>query len=249
MIEENQRHVLAEGKYVRLVKRGRWEWVERTNCASAVVIMPVTREREVVFIEQYRHPLDAKVIELPAGLVGDDPGTGDEERLAAANANCRRNRLRIGELEVSDGRPQLARLDHRKLRHVSRRGCLPLAQAAATNRKKSPSTSCRSIKQKSGWNKNAKPVCWSIPRCMRDCILRCSIRLRLRRAKECGVSSTKYGVLITEYGVLDAEYRALISRNGCFIIWVLRTWYSVLCTLHYPGQVTFRTSACEAASG
>ena len=84
MIEENQRQILAEGKFVRLVKRGRWEWVERTNCSSAVVIMPVTPEKQVVFIEQYRHPLDAKVIELPAGLVGDDPGTDGEEWLTAA---------------------------------------------------------------------------------------------------------------------------------------------------------------------
>jgi ADP-ribose pyrophosphatase len=84
MHDKNQIQILAEGKYVRLVKRGRWEWVERTNCSSAVVIMPVTREKQAVFIEQYRHPLDAKVIELPAGLVGDDPGTDGEEWLAAA---------------------------------------------------------------------------------------------------------------------------------------------------------------------
>jgi ADP-ribose pyrophosphatase len=38
----------------------------------------------VIFIEQYRHPLGVKVIELPAGLVGDDPGAGGEEWLAAA---------------------------------------------------------------------------------------------------------------------------------------------------------------------
>ncbi len=82
--EEVQRQILAEGKYVRLVKRGRWEWVERTNCSSAAVIMPVTREKQVVFVEQYRHPLSAKVIELPAGLVGDEPGTDGEEWLAAA---------------------------------------------------------------------------------------------------------------------------------------------------------------------
>jgi ADP-ribose pyrophosphatase len=84
MHEEHPRQILAEGKFMRLVKRGRWEWVERTNCSSAVVIMPVTREKQVVFIEQYRHPLSAKVIELPAGLVGDDAGAEDEHGLAAA---------------------------------------------------------------------------------------------------------------------------------------------------------------------
>jgi ADP-ribose pyrophosphatase len=84
MSELDDRHILAEGKFMRLVKRGRWEWVERTNCSSAVVIMPVTREKQVVFIEQYRHPLSAKVIELPAGLVGDEPGTDGEQWLTAA---------------------------------------------------------------------------------------------------------------------------------------------------------------------
>jgi ADP-ribose pyrophosphatase len=84
MSEATTRRVLAEGKYIRLVKRGRWEWVERTNCSSAAVIVPVTKDRQVVFVEQYRHPLDAKVIEFPAGLVGDDPGTDGEERLTAA---------------------------------------------------------------------------------------------------------------------------------------------------------------------
>ncbi len=84
MNDDNERQILAEGKYVRLVKCGRWEWAERTNCDCAAVIMPVTRERQVVFIEQYRHPFDAKVIELPAGLVGDILGEDGEERLAAA---------------------------------------------------------------------------------------------------------------------------------------------------------------------
>jgi ADP-ribose pyrophosphatase len=79
-----EKEILAEGKYVRLVKQGRWEWAERTNCSSAAVIVPVTREKQLVFVEQYRYPLDARVIELPAGLVGDDPGTDDEEWLTAA---------------------------------------------------------------------------------------------------------------------------------------------------------------------
>jgi ADP-ribose pyrophosphatase len=79
-----EKEILAEGKFVRLVKRGRWEWVERTNCSSAVVIVPVTREKQAVFIEQYRYPLDARVIEFPAGLVGDDPGKDGEEWITAA---------------------------------------------------------------------------------------------------------------------------------------------------------------------
>jgi ADP-ribose pyrophosphatase len=84
MTEENNRRVLAEGKYVRLVVRGRWEWAERTNTSHAVVIVAVTSDRQMVLIEEYRHPLGVRVVEMPAGLVGDEPGTGEEELIEAA---------------------------------------------------------------------------------------------------------------------------------------------------------------------
>jgi ADP-ribose pyrophosphatase len=84
MVEENKRRVLAEGKYVRLVARGRWEWAERTNTSGAVVILALTSDHRMVLIEEYRRPLDARVVELPAGLVGDEPGTGEEDLIEAA---------------------------------------------------------------------------------------------------------------------------------------------------------------------
>ena len=84
MDNETERRVLAEGKYVRLVARGRWEWVERTNTSMAVVIAAVVSDRQLVLIEEYRRPLDARVVELPAGLVGDEPGMGQENVIEAA---------------------------------------------------------------------------------------------------------------------------------------------------------------------
>jgi ADP-ribose pyrophosphatase len=84
MNDETKYRVLAEGKYVRLVARGRWEWVERTNTSMAVVIAAVTADGQLVLIEEYRRPLDARVVELPAGLVGDEPGAGDENLIEAA---------------------------------------------------------------------------------------------------------------------------------------------------------------------
>ena len=81
---EPQRRLLAEGKYIRLVARGRWEWAERTNTSGAVVIVAVTADRRLVLIEEYRRPLDARVVELPAGLVGDEPGTDNENIVEAA---------------------------------------------------------------------------------------------------------------------------------------------------------------------
>jgi ADP-ribose pyrophosphatase len=76
--------LLAEGRFVRLVRRGNWEWAERTNTREAVVIVAVTGDRRLVLVEQYRVPLDVGVIELPAGLSGDEPGTQHEGLLEAA---------------------------------------------------------------------------------------------------------------------------------------------------------------------
>ena len=61
-----------EGKYQRMVVRGSWEYSERTHAGGlAAIIIAVTPADEVLFVEQFRVPLQAKCIEMPAGLVGD----------------------------------------------------------------------------------------------------------------------------------------------------------------------------------
>jgi ADP-ribose pyrophosphatase len=72
LTQQPAEEVLASGRYLRLVKRGRWEYVDRVNAKGAAVIVAVTPEDKVLLIEQYRAPLDRKVIEMPAGLVGDE---------------------------------------------------------------------------------------------------------------------------------------------------------------------------------
>jgi ADP-ribose pyrophosphatase len=81
---QHQLRILAEGKFTRLVAANHWEWVERINTTGAVVIVPITADRRIVLIEQYRIPLRSRVLELPAGLVGDVPGAADEPLLEAA---------------------------------------------------------------------------------------------------------------------------------------------------------------------
>lgn len=65
---------LYEGQFLRVCRRGRWEYAERTNARGAVVILAVTPDDRVLFTEQFRPPVEDRVIELPAGLVGDQPG-------------------------------------------------------------------------------------------------------------------------------------------------------------------------------
>ncbi|MEQ1504462.1 MAG: NUDIX hydrolase [Myxococcota bacterium] len=78
--------ILASGKYLRLVRDARgWEWAERTNASGVVVIVAVTPADEVLFVEQFRPPIGARVIEMPAGLAGDVSGQ-ETEALATAAA-------------------------------------------------------------------------------------------------------------------------------------------------------------------
>ncbi|HEX4000846.1 MAG TPA: hypothetical protein VHX65_20025, partial [Pirellulales bacterium] len=64
---------LASGKYLRLLAQAHWEFAERVNATGAVVIVAMTDERKLLLVEQYRIPVGCRVIELPAGLVGDVP--------------------------------------------------------------------------------------------------------------------------------------------------------------------------------
>ena len=68
-----------EGKFVRAMTRGRWEFVSRSGSVNAVVIV-AEHEGKVVLIDQYRVPVGKRCVELPAGLVGDeDPNATVEE--------------------------------------------------------------------------------------------------------------------------------------------------------------------------
>jgi ADP-ribose pyrophosphatase len=76
--------LLGEGKYLRLWNRGGWEYVERHNVSGIVAIIAITDDRRLLLVEQRRPALDARVIELPAGLVGDHPGQEQEDFALAA---------------------------------------------------------------------------------------------------------------------------------------------------------------------
>ena len=60
-----------QGKYISALKRGRWEYVSRTGSTNAVVIL-AEHDGKMILIEQYRVPVGARCLELPAGLVGDE---------------------------------------------------------------------------------------------------------------------------------------------------------------------------------
>jgi ADP-ribose pyrophosphatase len=68
-----------EGKYVRALKRGKWEYVSRVGDVRAVVIL-AEFEGKVILIDQPRVAVGSRCVELPAGLVGDeDPNATVED--------------------------------------------------------------------------------------------------------------------------------------------------------------------------
>ena len=69
------------GRFLEAVVENDWEYVRRPGGMGAAVILAVTGAAEIVLVEQYRVPLGASCLELPAGLVGDD---GPEDVLTAA---------------------------------------------------------------------------------------------------------------------------------------------------------------------
>jgi ADP-ribose pyrophosphatase len=73
--------VMCEGRFVRLVKRGKWEFASRARNISAVVIL-AEHEGKVILIDQPRVPLGARCVELPAGLVGDEDPNATVEATA-----------------------------------------------------------------------------------------------------------------------------------------------------------------------
>ena len=73
--------IVWEGRFIAARRRGQWEYVSRTRDVSAAVILAMDGD-DVILVEQYRVPLQARCLELPAGLIGDDQEGEDAEAAA-----------------------------------------------------------------------------------------------------------------------------------------------------------------------
>lgn len=69
---------LHRGRFLELLRDGRWEYVRRVGARGAVFVLAVTDARELVLVEQHRVPLQARTLELPAGIFGDAESPADE---------------------------------------------------------------------------------------------------------------------------------------------------------------------------
>lgn len=75
---------LHRGDWLSLYREGHWEFVARSNARGAAFIAAMTEAGEVVLVEQYRVPLQARCIEVPAGIIGDEAQHAEEAFEAAA---------------------------------------------------------------------------------------------------------------------------------------------------------------------
>jgi ADP-ribose pyrophosphatase len=102
---------LYEGDFLRLLRRGHWEYAERTNSNGVAVIVAATAENKLLLVEQHRYPVNGRVIELPAGLVGDIEA--DESLLEAAKRELiEETGYRAGEMEIACTGPVTAGLSN-----------------------------------------------------------------------------------------------------------------------------------------
>lgn len=96
----DDRRTVYEGQWLRMKLCGSWEYAERTNDGGmAVIIIAVTPENNLVYVEQFRVPINCKTIEMPAGLVGD-VHAGESLALAAERELLEETGWQAGHIEV-----------------------------------------------------------------------------------------------------------------------------------------------------
>lgn len=76
--------ILHQGKFLKLIRQGCWEYASRVASKGVVVIVALTPSMELILVEQYRAPVGRNVIELPAGVAGDLPEFTQESLESAA---------------------------------------------------------------------------------------------------------------------------------------------------------------------
>lgn len=84
MMNQPEPVTLYAGRFLHLKTRGTWEYVQRPNTTGVVGVAAVTQEGKLLLVEQYRPAVNCNVIELPAGLAGDQKGQEHEDLTVAA---------------------------------------------------------------------------------------------------------------------------------------------------------------------
>ena len=109
---------IFNGRWLRLMRRGRWEFAERMNPGGGVIIIAVTAEDRILFVEQWREAVRSKTIEMPAGLVGDLGDAGESATAAAARELTEETGYRAGRIELLMAGPSSAGMSNEMIAFV-----------------------------------------------------------------------------------------------------------------------------------
>ncbi len=90
--------IMWQGRFVTAKRRGKWEYVSRARGIKAAVILAI-EDGHVLLVEQYRVPLEADCLELPAGLIGDHD-EGEDTLTSAARELEEETGYRAAKLEI-----------------------------------------------------------------------------------------------------------------------------------------------------
>jgi len=75
---------LFSGDWLDVCRAEGREYMVRKICTGVAIITAVTDQHELILTEQYRVPVQSRVLELPAGMAGDEKGKEQESIEEAA---------------------------------------------------------------------------------------------------------------------------------------------------------------------
>lgn len=91
---------LFETRWLNVQRIGHWDFVRRPQSDCCVGILAITPQEEIVLVEQFRIPIQRRVIEIPAGIVGDEPAhLGESLAATAARELLEETGYRAGTIE------------------------------------------------------------------------------------------------------------------------------------------------------
>lgn len=96
----NPLETLFETRWIRLQRIGHWDFVRRPQADVCVGVLAITSANEIILVEQFRIPVQCRVIEIPAGIVGDEPEfQGESLASTAARELLEETGYRAGTIE------------------------------------------------------------------------------------------------------------------------------------------------------
>lgn len=119
---------LYRGRYLSLVERDDWEYAMRVNATGVVALVAVTDANELLLVEQFRIPLGCRVLELPAGLVGDAADPEESVLDAARRELLEETGYEAGQLQVLMTGPSAAGMSNEIITFVEARSLCRVAE-------------------------------------------------------------------------------------------------------------------------